>query len=155
MVGRHPFERLYSAWNDKSRTFRFPNGTYDLFTAAKDTTYLWGRSNLTKSEQGQSSKEFGVWRFRLSNSSWILLKDAILKKELRKNDVLFDPKKYGIQEESTNLDYRRKFSFSAFVNSIANSTLGRERLHDHHWMSQFYHCRVSLVEFSNWKAIIF
>ena len=60
LVGRHPFERLYSAWNDKSRSFRFPNGTYDLSTAAKETTYLWGRSNLTKIEQGQSSKEFGV-----------------------------------------------------------------------------------------------
>ena len=83
------------------------------------------------------------------SNSWILLKDAILKKELRKNDVLFDPKKYGIKEESTNLDYRRKFSFSAFVNSIANSTLGRERLHDHHWMSQFYHCRVRIVEISS------
>ena len=90
----------------------------------------------------------------LKSNSWILLKDAILKKELRKNDVLFDPKKYGIQEESTNLDYRRKFSFSAFVDSIANSTLGKERMHDHHWMSQFYHCRVRIVEVSSRMTII-
>ena len=150
MVGRHPFERLYSAWNDKSRTFRFPNGTYDLSTAAKETTYLWGRSNLTKTEQGQSSKEFGFGYFHCSKSiSWILLTDAILKKELRKNDILFDPKEYGIRENSTNLDYRRKFSFNAFVESIVNSTLGHERLHNHHWMSQFYHCRVSFVEILN------
>ena len=56
LVGRHPFERLYSGWNDKSRTFRFPNGTYDLSMAAKETTYLWGRGNLTQHEQGRSPK---------------------------------------------------------------------------------------------------
>ena len=27
VVGRNPFDRLYSAWKDKSRTFRFENGT--------------------------------------------------------------------------------------------------------------------------------
>ena len=52
LVGRHPFERLYSGWNDKSRTFRFPNGTYDLSKAAKETTWLWGETNLTKTEEG-------------------------------------------------------------------------------------------------------
>ena len=27
VVGRNPFDRLLSAWKDKSRTFRFENGT--------------------------------------------------------------------------------------------------------------------------------
>ena len=27
VVGRNPFDRLHSAWKDKSRTFRFENGT--------------------------------------------------------------------------------------------------------------------------------
>ena len=27
VVSRNPFDRLYSAWKDKSRTFRFENGT--------------------------------------------------------------------------------------------------------------------------------
>ena len=55
LIGRNPFDRLYSAWNDKSRSFRFPNGTIDLLAAEKETTKLWGRSNLTKTQKGLSS----------------------------------------------------------------------------------------------------
>ena len=40
-VVRNPFERLYSAWKDKSRTFRFQNGTVDWEKAARETTWSW------------------------------------------------------------------------------------------------------------------
>ena len=37
VVGRNPFDRLHSAWRDKSRTFRFENGTVN-----------WGKARVLK-----------------------------------------------------------------------------------------------------------
>ena len=42
LVGRNPFDRLYSAWSDKSRTFRYQNGSINYDAAAAETTWLWG-----------------------------------------------------------------------------------------------------------------
>ena len=39
VVGRNPFDRLLSAWKDKSRTFRFENGTVD-----------WNKARVLKSK---------------------------------------------------------------------------------------------------------
>ena len=49
LIGRNPFDRLYSAWSDKSRTFRYENGSIDFDAAAVETTWLWGerRDHLT------------------------------------------------------------------------------------------------------------
>ena len=65
-----------------------------------------------------------------------MLTDAILKKELRKNDILFDPKEYGIREYSTNLDYRRKFSFNH--RAAINDSYGIFDYLDQVKMSQFH-----------------
>jgi len=128
LVGRHPFDRLYSGWNDKSRTFRFPNGSFDFATAAKTTTFLWGETNLTKTQQ-----------------------DSILKNNIIEYDKAYNPKELGIVENNFHLfennDYRRRFSWNAFADLIANSVLGQENFHNHHWKSQFYHCRPCNIDY--------
>ena len=48
VVGRNPFDRLYSAWKDKSRTFRFENGTINWEKAIAETTWSWGTANMTE-----------------------------------------------------------------------------------------------------------
>ena len=153
MIGRHPFDRLYSGWNDKSRTFRFQNGTFDFATAAKETTWLWGRTNLTKTQQGKSSiiDGHGVFvethirlTYPIYPDSLNFCKDSILKNKIIEDDKTYDPKKFGMIDKSENNDYRRRFSWNAFVDGIADSKLGAENFHNHHWKSQFYHCRVSL-----------
>ena len=42
LIGRNPFDRLFSAWSDKSRAFRHENGSINFDAAAKETTWLWG-----------------------------------------------------------------------------------------------------------------
>ena len=39
---RDPLSRLYSAWKDKSRTFRFQNGSIDWEQIKNGTTWTWG-----------------------------------------------------------------------------------------------------------------
>jgi len=51
IVTRNPFDRLYSAWNDKSRTFRFSNGSIDYEQIKKSTTWLWGLESLSETSK--------------------------------------------------------------------------------------------------------
>ena len=70
---RNPFDRLYSGWKDKSRTFRLENGKVDWEKAIAETTWAWGTENMNKKEQS-----------------------GILKAALKSHDTEFDPKRFGI-----------------------------------------------------------
>ena len=72
---RNPLDRLYSAWKDKSRTFRYENGKVDWVKAMTETTWAWGTENLTEREQFK-----------------------ILKGALKQHDLEFDPKRFGIDQ---------------------------------------------------------
>ena len=72
---RNPFDRLYSAWKDKSRTFRFENGTINWEKAIAETTWAWGTEKMTERE-----------------------KSKILKKALKQHDKQFDTKIFGIDQ---------------------------------------------------------
>jgi len=51
LISRNPFERLYSAWNDKSRTFRSENGKLNFTKVELESTFLWGKENATHQEK--------------------------------------------------------------------------------------------------------
>ena len=51
LISRNPFERLYSAWNDKSRTFRNDNGKLNFTKVELESTFLWGKENATHQEK--------------------------------------------------------------------------------------------------------
>ena len=72
---RDPLSRLYSALKDKSRTFRFENGTVDWEKAATETTWGWGTDNWTKKE-----------------------KSKLLHERVQSHDREFDPTIYGIDK---------------------------------------------------------
>ena len=72
---RNPFDRLYSAWKDKSRTFRFENGKVNWDKAIAETTWAWGTEKMTERE-----------------------KSKILKNALKSHDKEFDPKRFGIDQ---------------------------------------------------------
>ena len=73
VVGRNPLDRLLSAWKDKSRTFRFENGTVNWEKAIAETTWVWGTDKMKK---GQKSK--------------------LLSERLKAHDLEFDPTVFGI-----------------------------------------------------------
>ena len=79
---RNPFSRLYSAWKDKSRTFRFVNGSIDWEAARKGTTWTWG---ITNHIQAQNN----------------------LKDMLQQHDVNYNPHAYGIDD----FEDRIKFNY--------------------------------------------
>ena len=51
LISRNPFERLFSAWNDKSRTFRDENGKLNFTKVELESTFLWGKENATHQEK--------------------------------------------------------------------------------------------------------
>ena len=72
---RNPLERLYSAWKDKSRTFRFENGEVNWEKAIAETPWAWGTEHMTEHE-----------------------KMKILKEALKSHDQEFDSKRIGIAQ---------------------------------------------------------
>ena len=86
---RNPFSRLYSAWKDKSRTFRFENGTVNWEKAIAETTWVWGTDKMKK---GQRSK--------------------LLSERLKAHDIEFDPTVFGI-------DQFEDWDFNSVCNDIA------------------------------------
>ena len=82
---RNPFDRLYSAWKDKSRTFRFENGKVNWDKAIAESTWAWGTEKMTERE-----------------------KSKILKNALKSHDKEFDPKRFGINQFEES-DYSQSF----------------------------------------------
>ena len=82
---RNPMDRLYSAWKDKSRTFRFENGKVNWEKSIAETTWAWGTEKMTERE-----------------------KFKILKNALKQHDQEFDPKRFGI-DQFEDSDYSQSF----------------------------------------------
>ena len=93
---RNPMDRLYSAWKDKSRTFRFENGKVNWEKAIAETTWAWGTEKMTERE-----------------------KSKILKNALKQHDIEFDPKRFGIDQFEES-DYPL---FIAFWGSFRNVSM--------------------------------
>ena len=65
--------RLYSAWKDKSRTFRFQNGSIDWEQIKHGTTWTWGITNDIQARN-------------------------VMKEVLGKHDHNFNPQPFGIDK---------------------------------------------------------
>ena len=70
---RDPLSRLYSAWKDKSRTFRFQNGSIDWEQIKNGTTWTWGITNDIRARN-------------------------VMKNVLEKHDYNFNPRHFGIDK---------------------------------------------------------
>ena len=70
---RDPLSRLHSAWKDKSRTFRFQNGSIDWEQIKNESTWTWGITNDIRAEN--------------------VMKDTLLK-----HDYNFNPRRFGIDK---------------------------------------------------------
>ena len=70
---RDPLSRLYSAWKDKSRTFRFQNGSIDWEQIKNGTTWTWGITNDKRARN-------------------------VMKNVLEKHDYNFNPRHFGIDK---------------------------------------------------------
>jgi len=124
-VARNPFARLYSAWKDKSRTFRFENCTVDWDKAAKETTWIWGTENRTETE-----------------------KYKILKKALNSHDQAFNAKALGIKPfETSKVPFERRFTWEAMTQYIAQSAVGDESKHNAHWRTQYNQCGICSIDY--------
>ena len=73
--------RLYSAWNDKSRTFRFQNGSVDWELVKRTTPWTWGIEN-----DKQAEKE--------------------MKDVLRHHDINFNPNNFGIGKFEEMMEFK-------------------------------------------------
>ena len=101
---RNPLTRLYSAWKDKSRTFRFENGTVDWEKAIAETTWAWGTENMKKQE-----------------------KSKLLSKALKSHDAEFDPKLFGIdkfEDRDSNFFIVLKIYGNCFIRSLVQADGG-------------------------------
>ena len=78
---RDPLNRLYSAWNDKSRTFRFQNGSVDWELVKRTTPWAWGIEN-----DKQAEKE--------------------MKDVLRHHDINFNPNNFGIGKFEEMMEFK-------------------------------------------------
>lgn len=78
---RDPLNRLYSAWNDKSRTFRFQNGSVDWELVKRTTPWAWGIEN-----DKQAEKE--------------------MKDVLRHHDINFNPNNFGIGKFEEMIEFK-------------------------------------------------
>ena len=78
---RDPLRRLYSAWNDKSRTFRFQNGSVDWELVKRTTPWAWGIEN-----EKQAEKE--------------------MKDVLRHHDINFNPNNFGISKFEEMMEFK-------------------------------------------------
>ena len=70
---RDPLSRLYSAWKDKSRTFRFQNGSIDWEQIKNGTTWTWGITNDIRARN-------------------------VMKNVLEQHDYNFNPRHFGIDQ---------------------------------------------------------
>lgn len=77
---RDPLTRLFSAWQDKSRTFRFRNGSVDWELAKKSTTWTWGTANDTEAQK-------------------------VIQKVLIKHDINFNPKQFGMEKFEEMIEF--------------------------------------------------
>ena len=98
----NPFDRLYSAWKDKSRTFWFENGKINWEKAIAGTT-----EKMTERE-----------------------KSKILKDALKQHDNEFDPKIFGI-DQFEDSGYSQSYVW-IFQNNILKSLFQKcTNLHRH------------------------
>lgn len=106
---RDPMTRLYSAWQDKSRTFRFQNGSVDWELAQKSTTWIWVTANDTEGQK--------------------MMEDI-----LRKHDIYFNPKRFGIDKFEEMIEFNIKLCELFLQNLIIIEIKPQEPLHSNFFM---------------------
>ena len=77
---RDPLKRLYSAWHDKSRTFRFQNGSIDWDLAEQTTTWTEGTANDKEAR-------------------------AVMKDVLSRHDINFNAKNFGMEKFEEMIEF--------------------------------------------------
>ena len=117
--------RLYSAWQDKSRTFRFQNGSVDWDLAQNSTTWIWGTANDTEAQK--------------------MMEDILMK-----HDIYFNPKRFGIDkfEEKIELNIKLcKLLSASFTIVKFNNRL--------FWMNHFLLIKLLSLSLSGNSKLVF
>ena len=144
---RNPFTRLYSAWNDKSRSFpKYENGSiiyYGMDLNEKFKNKL--RVHHFKFYPPLNPPLENWWRKRA-----IILSKTLRQEEL--NDLIKSFNRWynaryvagwKVFEEKQPID--RYVSWEAFIEYVAANP--GDRAHDHHWRSQFNQCRICDLDY--------
>ena len=161
VVGRNPFNRLYSAWKDKSRTFRFENGTINwdkeflkncsIFIIciggitwcdshqSADCPSLVSKIKLLFQNSGKAIAET-TWAWGTENMS-DEERFRKLSETLKQHDKNFNAKVLGIDKyENGQVPYSRRFTWEALTKFIASSPVGNVKpQQQNHWQGSTGH----------------
>jgi len=125
-AGRDPFRRIFSAWHDKTRSWRLEDHSIDYEAAASGTTWLWGRDFNTTDER-----------------------DEHIRKQVNREDEGFRVyakimKKYQHGE----VPYSQRFTWDAYTQYLADKANFAEEDNNHHWRTSTYQCGPCKVKYN-------
>ena len=121
-AGRDPFRRVFSAWHDKTRSWRLEDHSIDYEAAAAGTTFLWGfQFNTTVERNERIQKQVNM------DDRDISIYAKIMNKYKR-----------------GKVPYSQRFTWDAFTQYLADKANFDEENNNHHWRTSTYQCGVSL-----------
>jgi len=122
---------MLSGWNDKSHSYRFPNGSIDYNIAEHATTWTWGLNFTDEQEKREHLKhevrvgddKYGYW-----------------------NNIIFNRlKSENIKIES---QYDRRITWKQLAHYIAISRLDTEGFdQEHHQRTTLFHCEPCVLKY--------